>query len=308
MDDYEDQFEYFPLADVSDNEIVMHCEAHFEGSFPTMIEYYENEKHGFQEHFPISRIKELESIQIESEENLASTLLSPSEIDKIEHAKKLYQQLRELCDMEGENTLPRRIAQLILSEEEDPVTEMKEVCQAGKKIVPFLTDLVRADHFYEALFPGQGRAPFLAIHCLGKIGHPQAIKPLFETLGKGDFFDDEIVIASLKEIGLPSKEFLLQVLHGKPLTHDNEKAALVLSAFEDDVEVAQTCLKMLQRPDVQKRPELCGYLIFSCSELKTPEDRKFFCKLGENPSFPPILQKEIFDVIEEWSEEKGSRL
>src|SRR5262249_53231399 len=146
--------------------------------------------------------------------------------------------------------IPLLIANLILAEEEEVEFAMEAVVAEKTAIVPSLISLLRNEEFHDPLFPGYGLAPILAAQCLGQIGDQRAIISLFETIGEFDFFDEEVSLKALSIIGEPAKQFLLRVLHSRPVTVDNEKAAIALLAFKDDPEVASRCLQLLKEIDL----------------------------------------------------------
>ncbi len=95
----------------------------------------------------------------------------------------------------------------------------------------------------------------------------RAMFSLFEIIGKGDFFDEDIVINALKQIGDPAKKFLLTILKSTPITFDNERAAVALIAFKEDPEVSKTCLNMLLNPEMRQQSPLATYLTITCEGL-----------------------------------------
>jgi len=149
--------------------------------------------------------------------------------------------------------------------------------------------------------PGYGKAPLLAAKCLGLIGDKRAIISLFETLGESDFFDEDIELAALKSIGEPAKEFLLNVLKGRPLNADNEKAAIGLIQFKEDLGVAETCFKTLQEIDVQKNLSFATYLILACENINQTSYKDEFIHLSQSPSLDRMLRQDILSIIKEWS-------
>ena len=206
-------FEQFPLVDAVDHDILMHRDAHFGGLFSIMLDYYKNGGKGVQPEFNLSRIEKLDALEKQLKQNLAALFLSAQEVEKVADSRQLYQRLRAIYDVKNpKNLYPQLIADLILSEEEEPKKEMDAIVSEKDKIVPFLIELLRNEELYNPLFPGYGQAPFLAGQCLGKIGDKRAIISLFEMLGQGDFFADDQIIQALKMIGPPARDFLLQIL------------------------------------------------------------------------------------------------
>lgn len=304
MPDYDDAgMEGMPLANAQDSAILMHRDVHFGGKFDVMLDYYINEGKGVNPDFDLERIHDLAKMENETKTDLAPMLLSGAEAEKIAQAKDAYKKLRHLYEKDKPGTKNMRlIADLILSEEQEPEKEIEAIVKEKNVIVPALIELLKSEEFYDPLFPGYGLAPSLAAKCLGLIGigDKRAIISLFESMGQGDFFDEDVALAALKAIGAPAKEFLLRVVHGRPLTEDNEKAAIALIAFKEDEEVSKACLEMLQDPQVRKDVPLSTYLILACEGLKNEKDRQAFQNLAKDTSTPKILTQDIQVVAKTW--------
>lgn len=295
----------FPLIDANDHLLLMHRDAHFDGKFILMLDYYKKEGKGVQEEIDIKRIEELASLEDQLKQNLSTLYLSTIETEKIADSHEAYQKLRTIAKAKKDkNIAPQLIAALILSEEENPRPIIEEIFAHKEQMVQALIDLLRSEHFYDPLFPGFGLAPFLAAQCLGEIGDKRAIISLFEALGLGDFFSDEQVIKALKAIGQPAKEFLLHVLHGKPINEDNEKAAIALVAFKEDEEVANFAFDMLQEPQIQKDPCLPTYLVLISAGLKDPIRRQSFKVLSKDKQLNPALREDMLAILKDWEEIK----
>lgn len=290
----------FPLCDATDVIILMHRDVHFGGKFDMMLQYYENEGKGTVEEIEIDRIRELQTIEKEAGQNLAALLLSGSDAEKIGHAKSAYKRLRRIYENEKSTLHEKLIADLILTEEENPKAEIAAIVAEKGAIIPALLELVRSEDYHDSLYPGYGLAPKLATQCLGLIGDKRAIITLFEELGSSDFFDDDLAIEALKMIGKPAKEFLLKVLHGKPYTFDNERAAMALLQFEDDPDVPEACLKLLKELNLKKDSVLASYLILACEGLKDSEQRQELLKLAERAEIPNSLIQDIKTIAKSW--------
>jgi HEAT repeat protein len=294
-------FEQFPLVDATDHEILMHRDAHFGGQFSIMLDYYKRGGKGAQPEFDISRIERLDALEGQLKENLAALFLAANEVQKVADARDAYQKLRAIYEVRKPKTpYPRLIADLILSEEEEPKVEIAAIVAEKAKIVPALIELLRSEEFYNPLFPGYGQAPYLAVKCLEEIGDKRALISLFEAIGQGDFFVDDQIIKALKAIGQPARDFLLHVIMGRPLNEDNEKAAIALLAFKDEEGVADLCFDLLQQPDIQKDPCLPTYLALICAGLSDPAKREAFKELAKNRDLPSLLQEDMKGVIHDW--------
>ncbi|MBA3723185.1 MAG: hypothetical protein H0W88_12400 [Parachlamydiaceae bacterium] len=303
----DDFLEHFPLIDSLDHEILMHRDSHFGGQFSIMLDYYRTGQKGIQPEFDLARIENLDKLEQQLKQNLAPLYLESSEIDKIADAREAYRRLKSLYEIKTiKSPYPRMIADLILAEEEEPAEEIKMIVREGDKIVPSLIELLKSEDFYDSLFPGYGQAPGLAVICLGLIGDKRALISLFETLGHGDFFDDEQVLRALKMIGEPAKQFLLRVVKGHPINEDNEKAAIALIQFKDEPEVAMTCFKYLQEPIVQKDPCLPTYLVLACEGLKGEAERDQFRALAKSESLPKQLREDMKVIVKAWEAEPST--
>lgn len=294
----------FALTDEQDHEILMHRDAHFGGDFATMLHYYaEEEQIGINPDFDSERIEYLANVEKELKQDLSKSLLSEGERLQITRVKEAYQKLKEIYEIEEEkSTFPRLLADLILSEKEEPEEEIERVVSAGKAIVPDLIEIIKFDDAYDPLFPGYGYAPYLAIICLGRIGEERAIVPLFECLGKEMVFEEDVILEAFFNIGKPAKEFLIRTLKGRPLTNDNVNAAFALCAFADDVDVAILSFLQLQDPDVQDKPLLRLYLVCQCNALQNTEYQAAFEKMAQDEKIPADLRKEVENIVQNWSD------
>lgn len=294
--------EEFPIAYSVDNLILMHRDAHFGGDFDTMLDYYNKNGRGTSLEFDIERIQQLADTQNAQGKDLSPMMLSGAEAERVANSRKLYKDLRELCESKNKKTsVPKLIAELILSEDEELPQAIEAVTAEKTAIVPSLIELLRNEDFYDPLAPGYGLAPTLAAECLGKIGDKRAIISLFEAIGSGDFFNEDITLSAIKAIGTPAKEFLLRVLHGKPLTIDNERAAIALIVFKDDPEVASACLNMLKELDIKKHIPLATYLVLDCEGLASKDQQAEFLALAKNANTPKNIQQDIIAVSHTWS-------
>ena len=297
----DDGIEEFPIAYSIDNAILMHRDAHFSGDFKAMLDYYRLQGRGISNDFDIARIEELAKTEQDTGHNLSSIMLSGAEAEKVADAKQAYKDLRDIYEMkESKSHIPKLIADLILAEESETEAAVNAVVAEKTAAVPALIDLLRSEEFYDPLFPGYGLAPTLAAECLGKIGDKRAIISLFEAIGAGDFFSESTILSALKAIGEPAKEFLLRVLHARPLTSDNDQAAVALVAFKDDPAVGVACLKMLEEIDLNTHLPLATYLILACESLTGEKERSELLALADNPKTPKSLKQDILTVSKNW--------
>lgn len=299
MDTPEDNLTLF--GDAEDLAILAHREVHFGGSFAIMLDYYRKGGKGIMPEFEIQRIENLAEEELRLEKNLAPLLLTAKEAEEIKAARDAYESLRVLYEISSpKNKLPVLIADLILSEEDPPEKEIEAILSEKDTIVPFLIDLIRSEDFYNPLFPGYGKAYKYAADALGRIGDKRALITLFESIGRGDFFDDEILLKALLAIGEPAKTFLLRVLTGKPINEDNEKAAIALLAFKDDESVTSSCFNFLKELDLKAEPALATYLILISQGITDQNLRKEFESFSKLPSIPKDLSLDFKAVLNEW--------
>jgi HEAT repeat protein len=291
----------FPLIDAIDHEILMHRDAHFGGLFSIMLDYYRTGGKGIQPEFDLSRIEQLAGLEQQLSENLAAIFLTGSEATKVAEAREAYKRLRAIYEIKQPKTLyPQLIADLILSEEENPQSEIEAIVAQKAAIVPFLIDLLKSEIFTDPLFPGYGQAPLLAAQCLAEIGDKRALFSLFEALGQGDFFADEQIIRALKAIGEPAREFLLRIINSHTITIDHEKAAMALVSFKDNAEVAEQCFSLLKRVDILADPCLPTYLALISAGLQDRTKREEFIQMANQSDLPKALREDMKAVVHEW--------
>ena len=256
-----------PVSNEYYNTILMHRDAHFGGNFSVMIQYYEKGGRGSQQEIELKDILTLAEYEKQGGENIAPLLLSGPEAEKVARSRAAYKKLRELYEDESlAAKYPRLLADLILSEEEDPIQEVEAVVREKGKIVPAILEIMRNDELRDPLFPGYGHAPALAARCLGLIGDKRAIITLFQTIGEGDFDEEAMALNALAAMGEPAKEFLLHVVKGRPFNVDNERAAIALLGFKNDPAVVKTCSDLLQDAEVKKHTPLKTYLELVCEK------------------------------------------
>jgi hypothetical protein len=261
--------ENFPITTAQDNLVLMHRDAHFGGNFSVMIDYYEREGKGVNKEIELKQIYRLAELEQSFGQDIAPILLSGAEAEKVALSRETYKQLRDLYEDDSLAAYyPKLLADLILSEEEDPTREIEAIVKEKGKIVPAILEVLRSDTLSDPLFPGYGHAPALVAKCLGLIGDKRAIITLFEMIGEGDFDDEAVALEGLKSMGEPAKEFLLNVVKGKPYNQDNEKAAVALLGFKDDPEVVKACSNLLLEPEVRSNHILATYLNFVCDGRK----------------------------------------
>lgn len=282
-----------PLLDAIDIEILMHRDAHFSGNFDVMIEYYENDGVGAMPDFEIERIYELKNLEKEMQEDLSPKVLPEPAQEQVLSSKKLYKKLREVYTSSKPNPISVFISDLILTEKQVPKKEMQELIANDKESFAPLCHIIDSADFYDPLFPGYGRTPMFAAKCLEKIENPKAIPHLFNALGRENFSLDESIIHALVSFGSSSKDFLLKRLQSKPFSKDNEHAAIVLSSFPPDEEIALIALKLLAEEKTLSLENFSSYLICCCEGLKKESHRQAFIHLADQKGLSKPLQSEI---------------
>jgi hypothetical protein len=108
-----------------------------------------------------------------------------------------------------------------------------------------------------------------------------------------------VIITSLKNIGEPARDFLLKVVGSRPITEDNECAAIALIQFKEDPAVSSSCFKMLHDPDVRQHPSLATYLVLACENLEEPY-RLEFIELSKKKDLSTILKQDMNSIIAQW--------
>ncbi|MCY3974770.1 MAG: hypothetical protein OXF02_04405 [Simkaniaceae bacterium] len=293
MDDH-----HMPLIDTVDMEILMHRDTHFSGSFDAMIEYYLKEGVGVMPDFRVREMRRLNKLEEEAGHNLSVLYLPEPAKEHVQQACDRYRQLRDLYEKGRKDSIALRIADLILSEKVEPVKEMDAL--VSPEAVSPLIDLLRTPSLYDPIYPGYGRTPIFVAKILGRIGDERAIPPLFEAIGQDNFFTDEEMIKVLHLFGDKAALFLLKRLRSKPLSKDNENAAIALNAFCDRPDVAKAALDALREQEIAAQPSLASYLIFACSELLDNKDRKTFIRLKDNHSIPKACRDDMNLIIKSW--------
>ena len=288
-----------PLVDTIDLEILMHRDVHFSGNFSLMLEYYEKENIGTMPDFSVKRIKKLLVEEQKLGKNLSELLLPSSAQDNVDDARKMYLDLRDVYEASPPNPIATAISDLIFSEEEHPQIEIEALVTHGKVAVKSLISLLKSDKLYDPLYPGYGRAPILAAQCLARIQDDKAIPALFEMLGQENFFTDDAMISAIASFGDKAIDFLLKRVIHKPFSKENEHAAIVLGSFPEEERISETCLQLLQDPDLKGHNTFANYLILGCSALKNPEDKQLFLNLKDK--FPGFIKLEIDLIAKSWT-------
>ncbi|QVL57658.1 MAG: HEAT repeat domain-containing protein [Simkaniaceae bacterium] len=288
------------MIDTIDMEILMHRDVHFGGSFDVMLEYYMQQGVGKMPDFEIDQILRLQKIEKDQNENLSELYLPEAAKDQVNKAKKMYQDLRDVYSDEKAPPESLLLSDLILSEEELPEKEIKAIVEKGKEIVPTLIYLLSSHTFYEPLNPGYGRSPIFAAKCLAEIQDERAIPPLFEALGQDNFFTDEEIIKALASFGDQSRAFLIKRLKSDPFSNDNEYAAIALSGFSEDEEIAQASLEVLEKEETLKKPLFASYLVFACSNLTKASKQQRFIAITKKEGLPKTILEEMMIVIKNW--------
>ncbi len=273
--------ESLPLSDQVANDILMHRNTHFGGKFEFMKEYYLEEGIGVQPDFELDEIIELEQFEAQVGQDLAPLALSRSEISKVKCANRMYKALQKICNLSQDaNSIPTLLADLILTEDNKPQSEIRKLSQI-EKAQPYLFELLKTEEFFDPVFPGYGRTPLHVAAILGEMGSEKAIIPLFESMKSDHFMYEEAAILALKKIGCPAFDFLMGVLQKSPITGDNEKAAIALISFEEKEPFAKVALQMLHNFEVLGHFNLSVQLILACLDLKLSEDIQGFLSLKD---------------------------
>ncbi len=285
-----------PLLEEEDRDILMHRDAHFGKSFEIMIEHYENEGIGAVLDIDPRRIKSLMDIEDGLGQNLAPYLLQGPDAEKVAQSIRLYNALREQIENKKNAPLVAAISELILSEEESEVAA-QEASTTGSELIPYLMQLIQTSVLYDPLFPGYGQAPAKACLALGKLKAKDAIKLLFGIIGTENFDTESAAILSLGLIGQPAREFCLEQLASRPITKNNERAAIVASSLKCDDELTEAIIGELEDPAVQKIESLATYLVLACSEI-SPKFKERFKLLASK--MPDSVRQEMTTILKSY--------
>lgn len=277
-----------PLLEEEDRDIVMHRDAHFGKSFKLMLEHYEDEGIAAVLDVDPSRIEFLMDLEEKLGSNLAPYLLQGADAEKVAQSIRLYKALRE-----QKTPLVSAISELILSEEEPEVAASKAALH-GPKLVEYLMQLLQTPTFYDPLFPGYGQAPMRACLALGMMKAKEAIKLMFGLIGCENFDTESAAVQALSLIGEPTKTFIISQLQSRPITKNNERAAIVASALEQDDELIEALIRELEDPAIQKIESLATYLVLACSYVPEKFRERFKQLL---PKMPESVRHEMTTIL-----------
>lgn len=278
-----------PLFEEEDREILMHRDAHFGNNFTVMVEHYEDEGIGAVLDIDPSRIEALMQLEKSLGHNLAPYLLKGADAEKIGQASRMYKALREQIENKKNAPLVAAISELILSEEDADIVA-KKAASYGQKLVPYLLELIKTPVLYDPLFPGYGTSPLRACLALGKLKAVEAIEPLFQIIGTENFDTESAAIQALTMIGEPAIQFCKQQLASRPLTKNNERAAILASSLPADEALIEALISELEDPAVQKIENLAAYLVLACSTIPDRLMQRFKNLI---PHMPDSVQDEM---------------
>ncbi|MCE5293902.1 MAG: HEAT repeat domain-containing protein [Chlamydiales bacterium] len=285
-----------PLLEEEDRDILMHRDAHFGKNFQIMLEHYEEEGVGAVLDVDADRIAGLMNLESQLGQNLAPYLMQGADAEKVAQSIRMYQALREQIENKKEVPLVAAIGELILSED-DPEVTAEKAASYGKKLIPYLIQLIQTPVLYDPLFPGYGQSPVAACLTLGHLQATEAIKLLFGLIGTENFDTESAAIRALRLIGEPARTFCLQQLSSRPITKNNERAAIVASSLDCDDEMQEALLCQLEDKDVQRIESLTTYLVLAVSCI-SPHYRERFKNILQ--SLPESAQQEMrsLDLLE----------
>ena len=256
---YEGYGSVMPLLEEDDRDILLHREAHFASSFPLMIEAYENEARSAVLDVNVASIRRLMRLEEQLGKNLAPFILQADDAKKIAQVRKMYQLLADAFE-NGTNNELKAIADAILSEDEDIEEIAKRTALHGPQIVASLITIIENDLLYDPLWPGYGQAPCIAALTLGHLQIVSAIPALFSMLQDDSFDVQNASLRALCMLQEPAKKFCIAQLHSRPISRNNELAALALCSFPCDEDIIQAVSKELASSDVKKHEMLMSYL------------------------------------------------
>lgn len=204
--------------------ILMHRDVHFSGSFSAMLDYYQKGGVGAIDEIDLEDILHLKTLE---EQNVPLTL-GQTEKQMVAEARAAYKKMEALYD----NPETALMADLVLEEEEklDAFTE---------KQLPWLIELVHDSRFADPLYPGYGLAPVRAAKVLGRFkSDEQVARALFERLlriADEEIYLQEEILTALRG----ARDFLLARLRARPLSYENQTAAMALATETVDPELSK---------------------------------------------------------------------
>jgi len=289
------------LTDELDHLILQHREAHFGGDFKVMVDFYEKESFGIHPEFEIERIEYLQKVEKELGQDLAKTLLSDLEKDQVTRSLEAYAHLKEVYQEGNKSTLAERLlSDLFLIEDGEGKEEIAHVLEQKEKMVGGLIRMIDSAQAFDPLFPGYGYAPYFAIICLGKMGDPKAIKPLFSLLEKEFVFDEYVVTEALHQIGESAKQFLLDMTQTRPVTKENADAAFALCAFEAESAICKNAFEQLKSEEAQTHPLFVAYLLCNLDNAEAAPLKEEVLAWANDSETPKKLQKEVLEITSKW--------
>lgn len=287
-----------PVLDQHDALAIVHRDTHFGGNFAIMLDYYKQATgKGMHPEITLEQIQRLQQLEQLSQYNL-NKLLNPAEQALIKDAQDSYHQLKQLYSIDSRQLLPaQKIADLILSEEEEPVEIIQEITALKEEAVPALLGIIDSENFYHSAFPGYGAAPEMAVRCLCHIKSPNALPVLFSKIGKGDFFFEDVVIEALVAIGQEAKIFLIEKLSSLSASEESEKAAIALIHFPPDKDLAQMAIEKLQDPKFHQYPILLGHLALIACSVTDPVQLKQIEQIHKDSCLPELVRMDLAQLL-----------
>jgi hypothetical protein len=293
------------LIDEEDKDILMHRDAHFGGSFSTMLEYYADSKKGAVLDVSLKRINYLKESEEKLNKNLAPLLLNGPDAEKVHQAKKMYSDLRAVLEKsKDKNSISAQIAALILSESEDFEEDARTISALGEKVIPYLIEIIESSYLSDPLFPGYGFAPVIAAFALGQLKAEKAIEPLFLLMKQNPDEYELFVLPTLAAIGEKAKDFLVRIVKSRPINPTNAQAAYALLQFQENDtsgEIATLCLEQLQDKAAQKDKSFPLYLIAGCESLPS-HLRKEFENLAKSAELSSDAKDELNFILKQWKQ------
>jgi len=249
------------VADDLVSQVLMQRDCHFGGSFDLMLAAYRAGGKSVAHDLTVRDVERVAAMEKETGGNLAATLLSGEQMEQVAQARSTYRDLQALYESAKPGSLELAMADLILSESMEPEQEIAAVIAHGTPARLLLCNLLESAVFSSPLFPGYGYAPMHAAAALGKLGDTAAIATLFGAMHRTDEpATEEACVQALTRIGDPALQFLLRRVAARPLTTENETAAYALSCWPADPSIATVAQRLLEDPEVQRRPLLSDYL------------------------------------------------
>lgn len=252
----------FGVVDEEDRRILLHRDAHFSGSFPAMLEYYERpDARGVHDEISYNRIAFLADVEKRLGRDIAPLILAGADAEKIAWARKMYADIQK-ASHDNPNAA---LFSTILLHEENELEFSEEDLQKLSQHPSLLLMLASSEEFRDELAPGYGKAPLDAIRLIGKLKIREGMEPLLRLLATAEGEEEEELLFALYSLGDEVLEKACSFLASKPLTPFHERMALLLLQFLPDPRAVLCANTLLKDKEIERSP-LAKWLMLANAE------------------------------------------